>query len=144
MDWDPTFGPFYFHSYILRFLTERSPQTLQFTRIWAWSKTLRFISFGAPLAQKPFNLLGLGASWDLLAPSGPFLEPPGAFLGCPGGSWGLVGPSGASWALLGLPKASGSFLGLSLGLLGPPGASCQAWRKRNEAEVDRICGCTAR
>ena len=100
MDWGPTYGPFYFHSYISRFLTERRPKTLQFT------------GFGAPLVQdvaihklwdtpgeKFFNLPGFEASWVLPAPSGPFLEPPGAFPGRPGGSevlWGLLvlpGPS---------------------------------------------------
>ena len=76
-----------------------------------WSKTLRFISFGEPLAQKPFNLPGFEASWGLPPPSGPFLFPwPSLWF------WSLVGPSGASWALL---KLSGA-------LLGPSGASCQA------------------
>ena len=115
LEWGPTNGPFYFHPYILRFLTERRPKTLQFT------------GFQAPLVQD----VAIHKRWETPGPKTfqfarfrSFLGPPGAFRALPATSWGfpwpswwlwnLVGPSGASWALL---KLSGALLGRS-------GASC--------------------
>ena len=128
LEWGPTNGPFYFHPYILRFLTERRPKTLQFTRFRAplvqdvaihklWGapgpKTFQFTRFpgflGSPCALWALPPTSWGfpwPSWWLLGSCGAFW----CFLGSPRGSWGFLGPPeafwgspGAFWGLLGLP-----------------------------------------